>query len=114
MFRPPHCPSPTCVAHLTPESVEGGFFIRYGAYRPRCRSRPVPRFKCRICRKSFSRQTFRTDYRDHKPHLNPRLVKLLASGVGLRESGRRLQISWRCLQLKARKISAHLGGVPSP
>ena len=108
---PPRCPSPTCIAHTAPESVEGGFFIRYGNYRPRCQPRPVPRFKCRVCCKGFSRQTFRPDYRDHKPHLNPRLAKLLAAGVGLRESGRRLELSWRCLQLKARKISGHLGGI---
>ena len=48
------------------------------------------------------------DFRDHKPHLNQALVKLLMSGVGLRQSSRILGLSRRCLAIKARKISDHL------
>ncbi len=48
------------------------------------------------------------DYHDHKPHLNTRLLALLYSGVGLRQSARVLNLSNSCLQLKARKIGRHL------
>jgi hypothetical protein len=41
--------------------------------------------------------------------LNPRLFQLLASGLGLRQSGRLLGLSKRCVELKFRKIARHLG-----
>jgi len=48
------------------------------------------------------------DYRDHRPDLNPKLIELLASGVGLRQSSRLLGLSRRCLEKKHRKIGRHL------
>ncbi|MCP5021793.1 MAG: hypothetical protein GY930_08440 [bacterium] len=47
-------------------------------------------------------------YRDHKPHLNLALLRLLTSGVGLRQSSRVLNLSRRCLELKAAKLGAHV------
>ena len=105
MFRPPFCPYRGCESH-EPESQD--FCTRFGSYRPRCRPRPVPRFRCNSCRRTFSRQTFRADYRDHRPDLNVPLLRLLASGTGLRESSRQLGLSLRCTELKARKIGRHL------
>ena len=107
MFKPPRCPYRRCANHLAAD--EGArWFVRHGHYQPQCRPHPVPRFRCLGCRRSFSRQTFRMDYRDHRPDLNAKLVELLASGVGLRQSSRLLGLSLRCLELKARKISRHL------
>ena len=68
----------------------------------------VPRFRCRTCRRTFSRQTFRADYRDHRPSLNARLFLLLSSGLGLRQAARNLGLSLRCTELKFRKIARHL------
>jgi hypothetical protein len=48
------------------------------------------------------------DYRDHRPDLNARLLLLLASGIGLRQSSRNLGLSLRCTELKFRKIARHL------
>lgn len=109
MFKPPRCPSPACPAHLHPNAIQGRFYTTNGFYHPRCRTHPVPRFRCKVCDRGFSRQTFRLDYYDKKPHLNAPLFKLLASGLGLRQSGRILPLSRRCTELKARKISRHLG-----
>ena len=109
MFAPPRCPFASCPAHTDPATVSGRFFNHNGSYHPKCRAQPVPRFKCRVCKRGFSRQTFRMDYCDNKPHLNASLFKLLASGMGLRQSGRILPLSRRCTELKARKISRHLG-----
>jgi len=105
MFQPPRCPNRRCPRHLDPTPR---FFTRQGSYRPRCRAHAVPRFQCKTCGKGFSRQTFRADYRDHRPSLNARLFELLASGVGLRQSARILGLSRHCTELKARKIARHL------
>jgi len=69
----------------------------------------VPRFRCKTCRRCFSRQTFRHDYRDRRPADNVRLFLLLVSGVGLRQAGRLLDMDIRAVQQKQRKIAHTLG-----
>ena len=106
MFEPPRCPNTSCPRHRSPRPR---FYHRNGHYHPKCRPHPVPRFRCRTCRRGFSRQTFRMDYRDHRPDLNPKLFLYLASGLGLRQSARLLGLTLRCTELKFRKIARHLG-----
>ena len=105
MFVPPRCPYRGCRLHLDPHPPA---FLRHGHYFADCRAHPIPRFRCRECGRTFSRQTFRADYRDHRPDLNARLFVLLASGIGLRQSSRNLSLSLRCCELKFRKIARHL------
>ena len=109
MFTPPRCPNARCSAHNAEHYRGPTFFIRRGFYYPKCRAHRIPRFCCKVCGRGFSRQTFRMDYRDHKPHLNAPLFDMLASGMGLRQSGRILKLSRRCTELKARKMQHHLG-----
>jgi hypothetical protein len=105
MFEPPRCPNHRCPQHAraTPR-----FYIKKGYYRPLCRNRPVPRFRCRTCLRGFSRQTFRADYRDHRPDLNRRVFESLATCTGLRQTARNVGLSLRCTELKFRKIARHL------
>ena len=105
MFTPPRCPNRACREHRSPSTR---FFLRHGTYHPKCRPRPVPRFRCRRCRRTFSRQTFRADYRDRRPDLNRLLFASIVSGVGLRQTARNLGLSYRCTQMKFRKIGRHL------
>jgi len=105
MFRPPCCPHRACSQHLRPRP---DFCVRAGTYHPKCRSHPVQRYRCRHCRRTFSRQTFRADYRDHKPDRNARLFMLIASGVGIRQSSRQIGLTLRNTQNKLRKIARHL------
>lgn len=104
-FVPPRCPNQRCAQHMEPTP---GFFVRRGFYYPACRKEGVPRFRCRICRRGFSRQTFRHDYRDHRPETNVPLFMLLSSGVGLRQSGRCLDLNPRSVQGKKRKMARML------
>jgi transposase-like protein len=105
MFQPPRCPNRRCAQHRRPTAR---FFVKRGSYHPLCRPHPVPRFRCRTCGKGFSRQTFRADYRDHRPDLNRRLFLSLATGLGLRQTARNLGLSRRCTELKFRKLARHL------
>ncbi len=105
MFKPPRCPYRSCGMHLEPHPSA---FRPHGHYRARCRPHPIPRFRCGACWRTFSRQTFRADFRDHRPDLNTRLFQSLASGIGLRQSARNLGLSRRCCELKFRKIARHL------
>ena len=106
MFVPPRCPNPACDHHLAPK---GRFYVCIGAYSVRCRTEPVPRFRCRTCRQGFSRQTFRYDYRDRRPDANETVFLLLCSGVGLRQIGRVLKIDVHSVQGKQRKMARTFG-----
>ena len=101
-FKPPRCPYRSCVQHAFPGAR---FYARHGSYRPRCRRVPVPRFRCRTCHRTFSRQTFRHDYRDRRPECNVPLFAMLVSGTGLRQASRILRIDVHAVQRKFRKIA---------
>jgi transposase-like protein len=102
-FVPPRCPNTSCPKHEQPTP---GFCRPRGFYVPKCRPEGVPRFRCSTCRRGFSRQTFRHDYRDHRPDVNTTLFLLLASGVGLRQSARVLEVNPRSVQDKQRKMAS--------
>ena len=68
----------------------------------------MQRFRCKGCRRTFSSQTFRIDYRDRRPEHNELLLTFLFSGVGLRQSGRNLGLSVHAVQKKFRKLARHL------
>lgn len=102
-MEPPRCPNRACAYHADPVPK---FFWRHGSYQPRCRSQPVPRFRCRGCRRGFSWQTFRHDRGDRRPECNEPLFSLLTSGVGLRQSGRLLGLRVSAVQKKLRKMGA--------
>jgi transposase-like protein len=101
-FEPPRCPNQRCEQHTRPTPQ---FYRRCGFYWPRCRPEGVPRFRCRSCKRGFSRQTFRHDWRDRRPECNEPLFKLLTSGVGLRQSGRYLDLDIHSVQDKQRKMA---------
>ena len=111
MFTPPRCPFVDCPRHADPG--DPAFFVRRGYYRPLCRSHPVPRFRCRTCSRGFSRQTFRADYRDHKPDRNLLVVLLLVSGIGLRQAGRIAGLARSSTTAKFRKIAGHVTALNS-
>jgi len=104
VFVPPFCPFSPCLFHRQPIPR---FFLRKGSYHPRCRNHPVPRFRCRACGRSFSRQTFRADYRQKKPHLNAAFLHLMVSCVGLRQASRCLRVARRTVEHRFRWLAEH-------
>ena len=105
-FEPPFCPNIDCERHTEPRPR---FFLRHGYYQARCRVEPVLRFRCRDCRRTFSSQTFRQDYRDRRPEVNERLFENLVSGIGYRQSARLLKLGVGAVQWKARKLARYAG-----
>ena len=105
MFTPPRCPNTSCPMHAAPD---GNFFVRRGSYLNRIKGQQVPRFQCRKCLRRFSRQTFRHDSRDKKPHHNVSVIETLCSGVGYRQAARIIGLTRRNLVNKARKIQRNV------
>jgi len=103
VFLPPRCPNRACRSHREPAPC---FFIRDGVYHARCRSHPVPRFRCRLCVRCFSRQTFRADRRQKKPHINAICLDLMVACVGLRQAARILRVARRTVERRTLFIVA--------
>ena len=110
MFQPLRCPYPSCRFHLHPPPL---FCVRRGVYRPRCRNHPVQRFLCRACGRSFSRQTFRADFRHKKPHLNAPFLRLMVSCVAMRQAARFLQVARRTIEHRFRWLARHAANFQS-
>ena len=101
-FRPPFCPWPGCREHR--RSSPEYRFDRHGTYATRRRPR-VPRFRCRACRRSFSRQSFATSYYLKRPELLLPTAAALVAGSAHRQIARSL----RCAPSTITRLSARLG-----
>ena len=103
-FRPPFCPNRPCRFSRCPCP---GFARRHGQFLSRALGRPVPRFLCSGCGKSFSSSTFRFSYRQKKPHIDPLLMRLLCSGVSLRACARLLALNRKTVHRKLLRLARH-------
>ena len=84
----PSCPNHQCPSFETKEFVrKNGYFTR------RCESRPIARFLCLKCKKSFSHATGTLEFRQRKRRVNSKLKGLLASSVSLRRCALLLGVS---------------------
>jgi transposase-like protein len=107
MFVPPRCPYAACSTPLDPAAP---FFHRDGRYKPRCRAHPVQRFRCRVCRRRFSRQSFRADRNQKKPHLNAPFLRLMLACVALRQAARVLGVARRTVERRFLWLARHAAG----
>lgn len=83
-FRPPHCPNPDCEYKDKPPPA---FFINRGSYVTKHDRQKVPRYQCKLCKKTFGSRRFSAIAGQHKPEVNGMIAKLLNSGVTKRRCG---------------------------
>src|SRR5678809_623569 len=84
MFIPPQCPYPSCVSHSA-----GPFeYYRRGSFTRAVDHKVVQRYSCKTCKRSFSDQTFRLDFRLRRPWLNFQIFWALCSKVTHRQTAR--------------------------
>ncbi len=100
-FFPPFCPWPECVAHRAP----GRGFQRNGWYRKPSSTRRIPRFRCRDCRRSCSRQTFSTTYYLKRPAL----LTAVAAGLAACSAHRQIARSQTCSKTSVTRMAERLG-----
>jgi transposase-like protein len=102
-FRPRHCPQAACPSN----SREPLRFHRKGFFRRKCDGRCVQRFLCLCCRRTFSIQSFRMDYRLKKPTLHFLLFKDFVSKVTHRQSARTLGCTRRTVAHRLQLLGTH-------
>ena len=100
-FVPPFCPWPDCRAHR----ARGTGFHRHGYYRKRRHPARIPRFRCRDCRHTCSRQTFATTYYLKRPGL----PVPIASGLVACSAHRQIARSLHCAKTTVTRAAERLG-----
>ncbi len=78
---------------LNPNPVDYRNIRRFGRFYRKSDSQWVQKFRCKNCKKIFSRATFNRCYRQNKRNKNEILRKLLSSGVSQRRAARILHLS---------------------
>ncbi|TAH36360.1 MAG: IS1 family transposase [Planctomycetota bacterium] len=103
-FDPPLCPHSSC-----PSRTHSRPFLwrRKGFYARRCDARSVPRFHCLSCRRSFSTQTFRLDFRLRKPWLAVAVAKALCAKASLRKTAEDLEVTRRSVERRLDLFGPH-------
>lgn len=101
-FLPEHCPWQECSSNRGDTAFR---FHRHGVFVRQNDRRPVPRFLCLACRRTFSLQTFTTIYYLKRPEL---LVPV-AAGLNAGSAHRQLARSLRCNPTTVTRLSARLG-----
>ena len=100
-----NCPYEGCKSsQMNPET---GRFVRIGYFYRKSDSRRVARFKCSLCRRTFSSATFSRCFRQHKRRVNYPLFKLLVSGVSQRRAARNLKIHPKTVARKLKFLARY-------
>ena len=109
MIRPPFCPHADCQAHY--DQPHSRWWTRRGFYRTRLWG-AVQRFRCTLCGRVFSAQTFSIDYYAKRRVNYHALVGLQSSCAGVRQIARHLGVSCGTVENKIMRfarqaLSAH-------
>jgi hypothetical protein len=109
MFRPPFCPYRACDFHRHPPRDR--WWRRDGVHHTACFGE-VTRFQCRRCLRTFSTQTFSTDYYAKRQIDYRRLEAFLSSSMSVRSLARAFACSPasilnRCDRLARQELAAH-------
>src|SRR5262245_913844 len=100
-FIPPFCPHVDCIAHRS----KGKGFVRNGTYRRKHDPKRIPRFRCRDCKHTCSRQTFSTTYYSKRPEL----LVAVASGLAACSAHRQIARSVHCAKTSVTRNAERLG-----
>jgi transposase-like protein len=107
-IKPYHCPRKECEYHI---NAPYGFYIKKGYFTPKWSGSPVPKYKCRKCKKGFSASTFKDIYRQHKPFLNKQIYQDLCAGKTMRRQAIHLKISRRILAKRLIWLAEKVKGI---
>ncbi|MFO7850390.1 MAG: hypothetical protein R6V67_10555, partial [Spirochaetia bacterium] len=106
MNHPPFCPNKQCTLHrieTADHSTERWFYVG-GYYYTKAFGR-VRRFRCLICGKSFSEQTFRLDYFVKHPIDYQQIFERIVGGAGLRTVARDLSVSHQLITNRLSRLA---------
>ena len=98
-LQPPFCPQSSCPSRIHSLPFR---WSRDGQFRRACDARRVQRFRCLLCGRRFSSQSFRLDFRQHKPRLNRAIFQCFVSKVNHRQTARILGLNRKTIEQRLR------------
>lgn len=102
-FLPPFCPWPECSAHLGPSAG----FQRWASYRKPSDPARIPRYRCKACKQTCSRQTFSTSYYLKRRDLLAAVAAGLVAGSAHRQIARSFHGSKTTVTRLAERLGRH-------
>ena len=105
-FKPPHCPREDCPQHRLHPGEEMRFKPD-GSFPRKCDRRRVPRYRCRVCGKGMSQQTFSVTYYLKRPELLPHIAAGLNAGSAHRQLARSLGCNQSTVTRQGDRIARH-------
>jgi transposase-like protein len=102
--RPPFCPNPDCDSHADPLAWR---FKKKGFYRRPGSARPVQRYLCQRCGRSFSQQTFSATYWLRAPHVFQGLFFRILACSALRQIALEFGVSHATVQRQVERLGRH-------
>ncbi|HRZ39342.1 MAG TPA: hypothetical protein P5534_23595 [Candidatus Paceibacterota bacterium] len=104
-WLPPFCPNPNCLCHNAFSSRSD--FKRHGYFTTRANAKRIPRFLCKRCHRSFSRQTFSTTYWQKRPLLDSQIFMILVGCMGNRQIARAIGVCHETIARHVARIGRH-------
>ena len=105
---PEHCTNPECRNFNNPEG--SSWFLPYGSYETATFG-TVNRFKCRLCGRTFSEQSFSIDYYAKKEVDYTPILDGLKTGSGNRDIARHLCVRNETVQNRIERLSRWAQGI---
>lgn len=105
-FVPPFCPNPQCACHLNPQPTKNGkpWFYRRGTFALK-NGETIPRFRCKICNKSFSLKTFLLSYYQRITVSYRDVLMAAVNCQGTRQSARSLGVSYKVIANRISRLT---------
>ena len=104
VFVPTFCPYADCSLH---GGGSGAWYQSRGSYRRYCDGQVVARFSCKSCRRRFSRQSFRLNYRWWRPHVHHELFRLFTAKVTMRQAARMTRLARETVARRMSTLGLH-------
>jgi transposase-like protein len=102
MPAPRFCPNPRCSAHH--RAPRGRWYMKNGTYSSQLIG-TIQRYKCRLCVRGFSDQTFSIDYYAKRRLSYPFLVALICSCCSIRAAGRTTRLDQKTISNKIMRFA---------
>jgi len=104
-WAPPFCPNPKCLHHNN--SGDPWPFKKIGFFRRLSTPHRIQRFTCKICKRSFSTQTFSTTYWQKRPDLDAMIIMKTTGGMANRQIARDLKVSPETINRHVARLGRH-------
>ncbi len=101
----PYCPNQSCTKHELRSDSTNLVVVKSGSYYRTSDKKTVLMYRCKACKRRFSKESFSYFKWEKKRHLNSKIRVLLCSNVSQRRTARILGINHKTVARKFERLS---------